>query len=252
MLGLEDLFTAPTEPSGLVIENYSFDRYVDAYTGLMKMVRAVSHKLKFTTDRNRVILSVEPIVDYSKDEQFDSDTVEMQIEKTEVTVNHLICLGKGELTDRTVIHLYTDAEGNISQTQTFFRSQEVVATYDYPNAESAEELVKNGIEKLKEYAEKGLAEPEKFHVFFKAKSLRHDFLCMVSADITVVPGFKNDAGDIFLILLIADDKAIIPAIFCQPLTLLGFSKSLSKLLTDTRFIDHIDTKARLVIRRPVW
>lgn len=151
-LGIDDLFVVPTELSGLVIENYSFDRYVDAYTGISKMLRSLSWKLKFTSDRSSVILSVEPVVDYSKDDQFDSDTVEMQIEKTPIAVNHLICLGRGELAERSVVHLYVDGDGNIGQTQTFFRSQEVVAVYDYPSAESNEELVKNGTEKLQEYA----------------------------------------------------------------------------------------------------
>jgi hypothetical protein len=32
-------------------------------------------------------------------------------------VNHLICLGSGELQNRIVVHLYVDADGNISQTQ---------------------------------------------------------------------------------------------------------------------------------------
>lgn len=151
-IGLSDLFVASEEDSGLTISNYSFDRYVDAYTGFTKMLATVSGKLKFTFKNGKVILSALPIVDYSQDEQFDNDQVEMDIEKTYNTINHLICLGKGELQDRQVVHLYVDAKGNISETQTFTGIQEIESVYDYSNVESLDELKKGGKEKLKELA----------------------------------------------------------------------------------------------------
>ena len=150
-LGLTNLFMASTEISGVTINSYSFDRYIDAYSGISKMLESVSAKLKFSFNGNMVVISVKPAVDYSVDELFDSDLVEMDIQKMSNTVNHLICLGKGELTDRIVIHLYADEEGNISQTQTFYGMQEVTAVYNNSNVESTEELVKQGEEKFKEY-----------------------------------------------------------------------------------------------------
>lgn len=60
----------------------------------------------------------------------------------------MICLGKGDLDERTVVHLYADANGNISQTQTQTGLSEYAATYDYSNVESAEELILKGTEKL--------------------------------------------------------------------------------------------------------
>ena len=65
------------------------------------------------------------------------------------TVNHLVCLGSGELENRTVVHLYADAVGNISQTKTFTGLDEYEAVFDYPSAESTEELIKSGTEELK-------------------------------------------------------------------------------------------------------
>ena len=154
-MGLTDLFTTPNVDSGLVINNYTFDRYVDGYVGIIKMLNSVSGKLKLTFTNGQVITSASPIVDYSQDEQFDNDQVELGIEKTYNTVNHLICLGKGELENRQVVHLYVDAKGNISEKQTFTGLQEVTAVYDYPNVESLDELKKNGTNKLQEYATKG-------------------------------------------------------------------------------------------------
>lgn len=151
-IGLTDLFVASDVNSGITIKNYSFDRYVNAYLGITKMLESASAKLKLTFMNGKVIVSASPIVDYSQDEQFDNDQVELDIEKTYNAVNHLICLGKGELENRQIVHLYVDASGNISEKQTLTGLQEVMDVYDYPNVESLDELKKGGKEKLKEYA----------------------------------------------------------------------------------------------------
>lgn len=151
-VGLSGLFEVSKEPSGLTIKQYSFDRYIDAYSGIVKMLTTVGGKLQITFKSGKVIVSACPIIDYSKNEQFDNDQVEMNIEKTYNSVNHLICLGKGELANRQVIHLYVDGNGNVSETPTFTGVQDVTSAYDNSNVESLEELKKSGIEKLKEYA----------------------------------------------------------------------------------------------------
>lgn len=150
-IGLLDLFDVSSEDSGMRIKDYAFDRYVDAYSGINKMLTTVSGKLKFTFTNDKVVISAVPIVDYSKDERFDNDQIGMQIEKAYNSVNHLICLGKGELTNRQVVHLYRDAQGSVSKTQTFFGLQEVVEVLDYPNAESTDELIKSGTQRLQEF-----------------------------------------------------------------------------------------------------
>lgn len=157
-IGLSDLLIASEEDSGLTVKDFQFERYTDAYTGIMKMLSSVGGKLKFKFVDGKVVLSALPSVDYSEDEQFDNDSVAMDIEKTFNPINHLICLGKGELTERTVIHLYADADGNISENQSFEGLEEITATYDYSNAESPEALKEKGIEKLKEYISEGKVE----------------------------------------------------------------------------------------------
>ena len=150
-IGLSELFEVPHFTSGLYVNDYAFDRYTDAYSGLTKMVEGVSGKLHFSFKNGKVILSATPLVDYSQDEQFSDDQIEMDIEKAYNTVNHLICLGSGELAARQVIHLYKDANGNITEKQTFTGLQEVTATYDYPNAKDADELKSGGIDRFKEF-----------------------------------------------------------------------------------------------------
>ena len=152
-IGLSDLFTVSNEDSLLKVNNYKMSRYIGAYSGIKKMLDSVSGKLHFNFRDGKVVISAFPIVDYSQDEQFDNDQIEMEVKKTENPVNHLICLGKGELSERQVIHLYTDAEGNISEDQTFTGLEENADVYDYSNAESLEDLKAKGIEKLSSYAD---------------------------------------------------------------------------------------------------
>ena len=154
-IGLSDLFTASNKDSGLIVNNYKMNRYVSAYSGIKKMLETVSGKLHFDFRDGKVVIAAFPIVDYSQDEQFDSDQIEMEVTKTENPINHLICLGKGELSERQVIHLYTDADGIISEDQTFTGLEENAEVYEYANAESLEELKESGIEELSGYASDG-------------------------------------------------------------------------------------------------
>ncbi len=186
-IGLSDIFTASTNNSGLTISNYKMNRYVEAYTGIKKMLDTVSGKLNFTFRDGKVVIAAFPVVDYSQDEQFDNDQIEMEVKKTENPVNHLICLGKGELSERQVIHLYADAEGNISENQTFTGLDEVAETYDYSNAESLEELQKSGTGKLKEYISGGTAKMD-----FKAEATVYDVGDIVGAKEIVTGTFVKE------------------------------------------------------------
>ena len=148
-LGLNELFLASSENSKLTISNYQMDRYISGYDGIKKMLKKVGGKLLFkVTNDGRVVLSAVPIVDYTQTEEFNSDLVDFLISKSTNTVNHLICLGQGDLAARTVIHLYADKDGNISKTQSQTGLDEYTAVYDYSNVESSEELEKSGIEHL--------------------------------------------------------------------------------------------------------
>ena len=149
-LTLSDLFKASTASSGFNISSYSFKRYVGGYDGIADMLKNAGAKLHMEWTGGYVELSAVAIGEYDN-EEIDSDHIDIHIQKTYNPVNHLICLGQGDLSQRTVIHLYCDASGNIStSTQTFTGLEEVASVYDYPNAESSEELQKEGTKKLKE------------------------------------------------------------------------------------------------------
>lgn len=175
-MGLDDLFEAASEDSGITISAYQMNRYIGGYDGIIKMLKSVNAKLRFTFQGGKVILSAVPRYDWSRDEEFDSDLVDFQAKKNLRSVNHLICLGSGELQDRTVIHLYADGQGNISQTPTFTGLDEYAAVYDYPNAESADDLMAGGLDKLKE-----LWEPDALTIDFTGDSDSYDIGDVVGA-----------------------------------------------------------------------
>lgn len=159
-LDLSEIFTASTADSGIKIGSYSFNRYTDAYTGIKKMLAEFDGKLLFEFHRNTVILSAVPRADYSRDEEWDSSQVGFSIKKNFRPVNHLICLGSGNLKNRHVIHLYTDEYGGIqpyktvenpvedaeyildTSGQVMFGVDEVAEVFDYSSAQITENYIK--------------------------------------------------------------------------------------------------------------
>lgn len=148
-LGLSELFAVTTESSGVNVSRYQFNRYCKAYDGIKAMLAASGAKLNIAWKNRSVHLSAVPIVDYTE-YPIDGDIATLTVEKHEKKVNHLICLGRGELSEREVIHLYVDRFGKIGDTQHYTGIDEVADTYDYGSAESSDELRKGGIERLTE------------------------------------------------------------------------------------------------------
>ena len=160
-VGLSDLFSVPEDDAGVNVSKYQFERYTDAYTGLHKMLASCGMRLNTVHTDGTVMLSAVPAIDYSQEKEFESQLIPFVSKAYKNKVNHLICLGSGELENRLVVHLYADADGKISETQTYFGVDEYAAVYDYPNAGSIEgegvteedkrnELIASGKERFKE------------------------------------------------------------------------------------------------------
>jgi hypothetical protein len=152
---LPGLLVGSEEATGVTV-SYRYGRYVTLYEGLKEMLRSAGYKMRIQYDQEqcRVVVDAVPIVDYSAQIEYSSDmnaNYSMVINK--MGVNHLICLGSGELKDRTVIHLYADVNGVISQTQTQFGADEVTDVYDYAGAE-ADNLIESGTDQMKANASK--------------------------------------------------------------------------------------------------
>lgn len=148
------LFVGSSESTG-VTTSYQYARYTTLYNGLREMLKAKGYKMQLSYDQTqrKVVVSAAPISDFSARIEYSDDmNANYNMTLDGRSVNHLICLGGGELSSRTVIHLYADSSGVISQTQTQFDENEIVAVYDYTNA-SDEELLKSGIDQLKRLIE---------------------------------------------------------------------------------------------------
>lgn len=150
-VGLNHLFKAGENLSGINISNYSFNRYASLLSGLNAMLKTKNARLKIRYTDGYVEISAEEIEDKSDLIEFSADTkIQFIAEDKQNQVNHLICLGQGELADRQVIHLYVDGNGNIGNTQYYTGIDEVVAVYNDSSAESLEELRKGGVKRLRE------------------------------------------------------------------------------------------------------
>lgn len=143
------LFAGSSESTGVTV-NYQYARYCTLYDGLKAMLKSVGYRMQIEYDLElkKVVVSAAQIVDYSREIEYSSDMnadYTMIINRT--GINHLVCLGQGELKNRIVEHLYVDGSGNISQRQTFFDEDEIAEVYDYAGA-NREDLIQSGIDQL--------------------------------------------------------------------------------------------------------
>ena len=145
-LGLSGLFTAAKAPSGISIHKYQYPRYCKGYEGIRAMLAKNGAKLKIALQNREAVLSAEPITDYT-DYPVDRDIASLTVQQRRNKVNHLICLGKGDLAEREVIHLYVDQFGRIGDTQFYTGLAEIVDTYDNSNTD---DLKKDGIKRMTE------------------------------------------------------------------------------------------------------
>ena len=155
-LGLEGIFTVSAEASDIEIIKYKFARYTDAYSGICDMLADFDGKLKMEHKVDTIVLSAVWRKDFSKDEEWDDSQVGFNVKKNYRPVNHLICLGSGNLKNRHVIHLFTDENGGVlpyattqapdedsdyildTSAQLLFGVDEVADVYDYSGAQTAE------------------------------------------------------------------------------------------------------------------
>lgn len=154
----DSLFTVPEEASGIYVGTYQFSRYTDALSGFTKMLQGENARINIEVKQGgsnepfSVVLSAVPIQNLSSEIEYSQDSkIAVNLKESRRGINHLICLGKGELKDRQVVHLYAQFDGSISQTRKYYTGlKERTAVYDYSNAEDLNELIKSGTERLKE------------------------------------------------------------------------------------------------------
>lgn len=144
--GLDGVFFADVRSSGIDLGTYQVERFSDAYSAMRAALASVGACLKVERRGGSTMLSAVAARDLAES---DRGTGSYRLSTNTRTTNHLVCTGEGELSNRTVVHLYADEDGNVSQTQTLFGLDEVAEQYDYNNAD-ADQLVEDGTKKLKE------------------------------------------------------------------------------------------------------
>lgn len=154
----EGFFVVPEELSGITVSG-QFDRYTTFLDGMNKMLKEQNARLQIqavqgdTGEAFTVEISAVPIVDYSAEIEYSQDNkVDLTIRDYRRGINHLICLGTGELAERMVRHLYIQEDGSIGAKQYYTGLDERTAVFDYPNAEDENELLESGKERLQELA----------------------------------------------------------------------------------------------------
>lgn len=177
-IAFSDLFQADSNLSGSAVKSYQFERYINAYSGIIDMLKSVGAKLVIRWDghKKRAILSAKRAVDLTG-KSFDSDQHSFSANKVFRPINHLICAGKGSLRYRNIIHVYANVNGEVVDKngellpQSLFGLNERTQFYDYSNAEYGE-LRKSGIQTLQELQNEDTVE------------------------LNIDPGYEYDIGDI--------------------------------------------------------
>lgn len=128
-LGISGLFSAASSSSGITVKNYKFYRYCKGYDGIISMLKSYGGKLHISWQNRGIVLAAVAATDYT-DAPIDGDIATLSLEINYNKVNHLVCLGAGELADREVLHLYADATGNIGKKQYYTGLSEVAEVYE--------------------------------------------------------------------------------------------------------------------------
>jgi hypothetical protein len=144
--------------TGVTVSNYKFNRYVTVLEGIESMLASVGYRLNIeyiqTQTGGYVSIGAVPAGQYGDTVEYSQDSlIDFSSTDDRMGVNHLVCLGTGELKDRIVIDLYADEEGNISESQTITGIDEITEVYDSSGAER-ETLLESGKDRLKELLNK--------------------------------------------------------------------------------------------------
>lgn len=154
---LGGFFSVPEEDSGLTIGSYQFKLYTSMLDGLMDMLSEYDYRLdiyaKKTEAGGRVQVCCRALPAKKLEGEYNNDLgLTLTFTNDQMGINHLICMGKGELQNRQKLDLYIGKNGKVTTTQYYTGLAERQAYYDYSSAESLAELRKSGNEKLKKLA----------------------------------------------------------------------------------------------------
>lgn len=152
---LGGFFVVPETNSGFNVLSYQFPLYCTYLEGITKMLESVGAKIKITADKDGVgapiKVQIEAVPIQTMQGTFNEDSpVQLEYTFNNMGINHLVCMGQGELQQRQRVDLYVNNVGNVSTTQYYTGFDERTEYYDYASAESEQDLIDNGTTRLQE------------------------------------------------------------------------------------------------------
>ena len=147
---LDYLYMIDPGLAGITLSNYQIARYCSVLYLLnaLEIKTGLSLYLAWSAKYHKVIITYRQPIDWTSKSLYVQ--TDITTTKTSHKVNHLICLGSGELKDRMRVDLYADTQGSISTVQGIVGADEYTQVYDYSNAKDVDDLTASGTEKLKE------------------------------------------------------------------------------------------------------
>ena len=151
------LFVVSQEDTGVEVSNFQFDRFCTLLSGLEDMLASVGYRLDIryksgdAGESGWVEIQAVEAENYSETIEYNRDNrINYDARDYRRGINHLICAGTGEGTDRTVLHLYVQSDGSIGSTKYYTGLEERVALYSYTSQADVEQLRKDGTKRLQE------------------------------------------------------------------------------------------------------
>lgn len=147
----DDLFVVDDIGSSGISVNYQI-RDLNLLESIENMLLKSSAKIDIRHMKDgKVHLKAVPINDMSEQIQYDrSYQISMNIETKIKPYNHVLALGKGELTDRIRVNLYMQNDGSWSIVKTADGINRKSYKYEDTNEEDQEKLISNAIAKVNE------------------------------------------------------------------------------------------------------
>lgn len=146
-LGL-DMFTCTISDD--IVNSYKVPRYITLYELILKLCYLSGKMLSLTYHNKKVYISLVSRIDYTDYMINGKNSINFNIRLSLNNVNHLVCLGQGELKNRVVLHLYMSEDGKISTTPQHAGIYDYSQVYENTQAKDIKELQSLGIQKLKE------------------------------------------------------------------------------------------------------
>lgn len=192
---LGGLFSVSSSSTGVSVSNFQFNRYCNVLEGLSALLRSKGYRLNIEAVKDSVEKKVIPVLSavpaVTIDGAFDSDSgLKLRFKQSKMGINHLICLGKGDLKDRQRIDLYVQADGSIGKTKYYTGLEERTAVFDYSSAESLQDLETQGIKRLEELKSKNTLSiekaPENLWIGDKVRGVHREAGIDITANVTKI------------------------------------------------------------------